>query len=94
MNPFNTTFVPTCHLALNYFVPTCAHFSCAYVPTTTHKIYRGSRLYLALLFFARFFDLSFHSKPPQKNLASKTVYPNPILEGFVISTGICPETIT
>ena len=45
----------TCLRALIFHMPTCLHFSRAYVPTTTHKIYWGSLLYLALLFFSGLF---------------------------------------
>ena len=48
-------YVPTCLRALIFHMPTCLHFSRAYVPTTTHKIYWGSLLYLALLFFSGLF---------------------------------------
>ena len=59
-----------------YIMPTCLRayvrlfFAClrTYVPTKTHKIYWGSLLYLVLLFFSRLFDLSFHSKPPNRFL--------------------------
>ena len=40
---------------------------------------------------ASVFDLSFHSI--SQNKPSKTAYLNPILRGFVISTGACTETI-
>ena len=64
----------TCLRALIIHVPTCLHSSRAYVLTTTHKIYWGSLLYFALLFFSGIFavfDLSFHSISQNKSLLLK-----------------------
>ena len=64
----------TCLRALIIHVPTCLHSSGAYVPTTIHKIYWGSLLYLALLFFSGLFavfNLSFHSISQNKPLFLK-----------------------
>ena len=85
-------FKPTCLRAINYFVPTCAHFSRAYVKIS-HKIYWGSLLYFVFLFLSglcwRFIPL----KIPKQTPVSKAAYHNPILWGFVISNGACPERI-
>ena len=48
-------YVPSCLKLIRAYVPTCPCFSRAHVPTATHKIYWGSLLYLALLFFSGLF---------------------------------------
>ena len=85
-------FKPTCVRAINYFVPTCTHFLPAYVKIF-HKIYWGSLLYFVLLFLSGLCWPFIPLKTPKQTPVSKAAYHNPILWGFVISTGACTERI-
>ena len=87
--------MPPCLHAINYFVSTYAHFSRAYVEIS-HKIYWGSLLHLLYSCIAVFLWIIWPFIPlktPKQTPVSKTVYHNPILWVFFISTGVCTERI-